>query len=73
MNELTKIACPYCDGKGYKEFTTAELSSIFIKNKNRSVNVNSMIALRKKGFTYDEIGEIFGITRQRVHQLINNK
>jgi hypothetical protein len=35
-------------------------------NKSRE-----MIALRKKGLTYEEIGKINGLTRQRAHQLLN--
>ena len=29
-----------------------------------------IIALREKGWTYESIGQKFGITRQRVHQII---
>ena len=36
-------------------------------------NVNEMINLRKHGLTYAQIGEEFGISRQRVHQLIGKE
>lgn len=32
-----------------------------------------MIELRKRGFTYQEIGEQLGISRQRVHQIVGNQ
>lgn len=28
-----------------------------------------IISLRKQGYTYDEIGKLLGLTRQRVHQI----
>jgi len=30
----------------------------------------SILALRKEGYTLQGIGDIFGISRQRVHQII---
>ena len=32
---------------------------------------SEIIKLRKKGLTYSEIGEIFGLSRQAIHQKIN--
>lgn len=36
-------------------------------------NVNQMIEMRKQGKSYIEIGEKFGISRQRVHQLLGGR
>ena len=33
----------------------------------------TIIELRKRGFTYQEIGEQLGISRQRVHQIVGNQ
>ena len=32
---------------------------------------SEIIKLRKKGLTYQDIGEIFGLSRQAIHQKIN--
>ncbi len=32
-----------------------------------------MIELRNKGLTFQQIANIYGISRQRVHVIINNK
>ena len=44
--------------------------------KNYIVNSekrDAMIELRRNDYTYQEIANIFGISRQRVHQIINKK
>lgn len=38
----------------------------------RSPRVRGMVALRRSGKTYDYIGRYYGISRQRVHQLLED-
>lgn len=33
--------------------------------------VKQMISLKQKGLSYESIGKLFGISRQRIHQLIS--
>lgn len=44
-----------------------------VKPKKNHINkrVNDINVLRAEGKTYQEIGEIYGISRQRVEQIIN--
>jgi len=37
------------------------------------IPVKKVIKLRKKGLTYEKIGEIFKVSRQRIHQLIKKE
>ena len=39
--------------------------------KERSKMIKEMLQLRASGKTYQEIGDNFGITKQRVYQIIN--
>lgn len=39
---------------------------------NKAQREQAMIDLRNQGKTYEEIGEAFGVTRQRVHQMIGS-
>lgn len=39
--------------------------------KERSKMIKEMLQLRQGGKTYQEIGDKFGITKQRVYQILN--
>ena len=39
--------------------------------KERAKMINEMVQLRQDGKTYQEIGDQFGITKQRAWQIIN--
>lgn len=40
-------------------------------NKAPMERKNEIVKMRKSGKTYAEIGLVFGITRQRVHEILN--
>jgi len=68
---LYKLLCQKC----MQEFGELNLS-LFTRalyHKHISDDMFKMETLRSKGLTYGEIGEIFGISRQAVHQKFQNK
>lgn len=60
--------CLHC---GYR-FKTIETYNFNPKElKDEDYRKNDMLNLRERGLTYEEIGKQFGISKQRVHQIIN--
>ena len=48
------------------------LKGVKPKSNRSNDRLNEMHRLRSEGKTYQEIGNIYGISRQRVEQIINN-
>ncbi|HLN19253.1 MAG TPA: hypothetical protein VK255_03745 [Patescibacteria group bacterium] len=42
-----------------------------IHQKKEPIDINEARRLRKKGMTFKAIGQVFGVTRQRIHQLLS--
>ncbi len=72
--------CPICRTKRYKrqkekqrkELVQAMSKLETKKNMNLSERDKMIISLRKKGHTYQRIGDELGISKQRVQQIIKN-
>ena len=72
-NKKIKICCPYCRGVGYRYFRDIELKGLFNDDKNSPERTEKIIALRKEGMTYREIGIMYDLTKQRVCQIVKRE
>ena len=63
---LYKLLCK----KSIQKFGEINLSLLTrtLYHKYLTSDIEKMIALRRKGLTFGEIGEIFGMSRQAIHQ-----
>ena len=69
-DENIKIICPYCEGLGHKILTKRELRKSFsgkFKTRNSIKKIQELLSI---GMSLGEIGKVFGVTRQRVHQIV---
>ena len=48
------------------------MNSLKVKKERNITRMEEMKKLRGEGKTYEEIGAIFGVSRQRVEQIIHN-
>lgn len=49
-----------------------KMHNLKVKKVKSNERMEEMCKLRAEGKTYNEIGKIYGISRQRVEQIINN-
>lgn len=49
------------------------LSLFFFRRKKtpQEKRLQRIVKLRKKGLTFQQIGDIYGVSRQRVHRILN--
>ena len=49
-----------------------QINGLKVKKERSNQRTINMRKLREEGKTYEEIGNIYGISRQRVEQIVNN-